>query len=225
MGSHTLAPIPYTLTMEITVVEGEDEDVYACEASDTVLTLKEKIEAKEAFPLDSQYLYHEGYWLSEDDAVLSEFMASGEELTLTLPFASGGRRRFVNTGNDDIWLIQKGRKNMLVPRKATTIKLKSDTFGVAYFEEGEEIGKKRYQVELYKVGKDETEKVVLTRSDGQITVYVGEKLLENTDIKVYDETIDNPRWERAAHGSKIGYYITAFGLKIGSFVADFVGDE
>merc|ERR1711892_1574699 len=179
MGSHTLAPIPYTLTMEITVVEGEDEDVYACEASDTVLTLKEKIEAKEAFPLDSQYLYHEGYWLSEDDAVLSEFLSSGEELTLTLPFASGGKRRF---------------------------------------EEGEEIGGKKYHVERYVVGNAETEKVVLTRSDGRITVHVGERLLENIDIKVYDESKDIARWVKAKHGSRIAYYIGAFGLGIASLV-------
>merc|ERR1711892_945621 len=214
MGSHTLAPLPYTLPMEIIVVEGEDKDVYACEASDTVLTLKEKIEAKEAFPLDSQYLYHEGYWLSEDDAVLSEFMASGEELTLTLPFASGGRRRFENGGNEDIWLIQGNKRSfqrMLVPRRETNIKLKSDKFGIVYFEEGEEIGKKRYHVERYVVRNAETEKVVLTRSDGRITVRVGERLLENTDTKVYDESNDIPRWEGAANGSRIAHYIGAFG--------------
>merc|ERR1712123_470848 len=126
MGSHTLTHLPYKLPMEIIVVEGEDKDVYACEASDTVLTRKEKIEAKEAFPLDSQYLYHGGYWLSEDDAVLSEFLSSGEELVLTLPFASGRSRRFENAGNEDIWIIHGKRKDFertLVPRRETNIKL------------------------------------------------------------------------------------------------------
>merc|ERR1711892_176071 len=206
MGSHTLADQAYTLTMEITVVEGE---------------------AKEAFPLDSQYLYHEGYWLSEDDAVLSEFLASGEELTLTLPYASGGRRRFENGGNEDIWLIQGNKRSfqrMLVPRRETTIKLKSDRFGIVYFEEGEEIGKKRYHVERFMVGNAETDKVVLTRSDGKITVHVGERLLENTDTKIYDETKDIARWEGAANGSRIAHYIGAFGLRIASFVASFVSD-
>merc|ERR1712106_1037284 len=219
--SHTLAPLPYTRTMENIVVEGEDKDVYACEASDTVLTLKEKIEAKEAFSLDSQYLYHEGYWLSEDDAVLSEFMASGEELTLTLPFASGGSRRFENAGNEDIWIIHGKRKDFertLVPRRETNIKLKSDKFGIVYFEEGEEIGKKRYQVERYVVSNAETDKVVLTRSDGQITVRVGERLLDNVDTKVYDESNEIPRWEGAANGSRIAYYIGSFGTSIASLV-------
>merc|ERR1711892_1510782 len=199
MGSHTLADQAYTLTMEITVVEGE---------------------AKEAFPLDSQYLYHEGYWLSEDDAVLSEFLSSGVELTLTLPFASGGKRRF-EAGNEDIWLIhgsERSFKRMLVPRRETTIKLKSDKFGIVYFEEGEEIGGKKYHVERYVVGNAETEKVVLTRSDGRITVHVGERLLENIDIKVYDESKDIARWVKAKHGSRIAYYIGAFGLSIASLV-------
>merc|ERR1711892_1219595 len=117
-----LVSIPQAGTdMEITVHKGDKKEVYRCAPSDTLLSLKEKINENEGIQPSHQNLFHLGYWLNEPSVLLGDFLQDGDALILDLS------------------------------RAKISIKLDSEIFGLVYHTDGSVQGERKYQVLRYNV--------------------------------------------------------------------------
>jgi hypothetical protein len=209
--------------MEITVVEGKlllliiifvpkhslkghDRTVYSCKPSDTLLTLKETIESDEEIEPESQSIYFSGYWLSEDNILLSDFLKNGDELILSFPTASGGPTKCQS--NIDVWIVN-GNKTQLVPKsRSVPVTLKSNRFGLIRHKEGLEPGTRIYQVERFLLNEDDN--IVLETEKGITKVFLNGTLVDPTDVSVYDESNIKTKTEDALDYSNISANIDRF---------------
>merc|ERR1719483_222332 len=204
--------------IQLTIVEGNDRTPYTCSASDTVLDLKKKIEEEEAVDPTMQFLYSEAYWIRQDEAVLGEFLETGDELVLTLPVMAGKAATFNNDGNEDVWLFHGHKSNpvkALVPKKKeVSITVESNKFALVYHTEGNEEGSRKYQLFRYSVKKEG--KIVFRKSGNQLTVHVDDLEVVG-EHAVYDEASIPKKDLSKMNMAKIGYYI----LMLTSRIADF----
>merc|ERR1711892_1543867 len=210
-------------TMEITVVIDGDSTSYTCQPGETVLDLKTKIEEAENLRPCSQFLYYNGYHLSQDDVVLGDFLATTKKkLDLSLPVAAGGKKNFMNDSNRDVFLVYGSEHNfqtIKVPKRRNfkvPIKLPTETFGLVYHIEGKEPGTRKYNVEQYLVKEAENFKFITT--NGNIEVYADEEKLVMEVATIYDERQSKTVWEKTMQVAKAAYNIGNFVSGIASIV-------
>ena len=119
---------------------------------------------------------------------------------------------FENQTEQDIYIIAGNKKNfqsyMLNANKKTPIKLKSKKFGLVTNIEGQEVGKRKFQADVYTFndGKD----VKLKENEGDIEVIVNSKK-QNPDLtEIFDE-------DRPSKLSRINEYSKVLG-SLGKFM-------
>merc|ERR1719357_1070931 len=157
--------------MEIRVVEGENIFNYNIDPTDTLATLKNTINI-------------------EEDLRLSDVMKDGNELDLIIdaPFKDK-TATFKSTIKKTIQIVD-GRTSrfklyVLDANKKTKIRLERGKFGLVTHPECEEMGKRRYQADVYEL--KENNEVEFTEEDGSIEVIVNGEKQEAVHTKIYDE--------------------------------------
>merc|ERR1712106_1095398 len=199
------------LDMEITVHKGDKAEVYRCDPSDTLLSLKEKIDENEGIQPSHQNLFQLGYWLSEPSVLLGDFLQDGDELVLDLSRAA--TKDFMNNSLSLVWLVNgtkhKFKTHLLEKRAKIPIKLDKETFGIVYHTDGTVPGERKYQVYRYNVAN--FAKVELQTIDGKVQVVLFGNVLPPQDSSEYDEARSKTNMERVKE-------CVTMAAPIGSFV-------
>jgi len=205
-------------------------------ASSTIQELKNAIDAELGVATHTQDLYFHGFPLTEGAANLSDYLKLSNNFSLVLADEDadrlGAQRRLPRSfsTDKDMFLITflSGIKNFesILVRSNTEewIKLKSARFGISQAQdiEGEESGRRIFQVRIYEAKKKGS---VCMRTDGgaskvDLVTDEGEKeLLTPIDTKKYDESKRLSPFESA---SKILPFFSALGVLLtgGGVVAE-----
>merc|ERR1711892_461067 len=211
MGTSELVSIRQALlNMEITVQKGDKKEVYRCAPSDTLLSLKEKINENEGIQPSHQNLFHLGYWLNEPSVLLGDFLQDGDEIILDLSRAA--TKDFVNNAQSVVWLVNgtkhKFKTHLLMKRAKIPIKLDSGIFGIVYHTDGSVQGERKYQVLRYNVAT--FAKVELKTIDGGVQVVLHGNILKPQDSTEYDERRSKTKLAVVKECSKIAADIGSF---------------
>ena len=186
--------------------------MYRCAPSDTLLSLKEKINENEGIQPSHQNLFNQGYWLSEPSVLLGDFLQDGDELILDLSRAA--TKDFMNNALSVVWLVNgtkhKFKIHLLMKRAKIPIKLDSETFGIVYHTDETVPGERKYQVRRYKVANF-TKVELQTNTDGKVQVVLFGNILPPQDCSEYDEARSKTNMERVKE-------CVTMAAPIGSFV-------
>jgi len=204
--------------------------VVSCDPSDTIKTLKDKIDETEGIDPTSQSIYFGGYLLNDQEMVLGDMLTDGDELTLSLPFAESEKDPRKFTSNCDTWIVNGSKKNFklhLVKKgRPVPIKLKEDAFGLVYHKEGEKEGERIYQVERFIVEKDA--EIILKNSEDKTEVYLNGNIIDPLETEVFDERKRQTKMELASYGAtiagKIGRFLTGISAIIYPGIALALGE-
>ena len=147
--------------------------MYTVELTDTIGTLKAKIHSWDGPAVDTQILEIGGYLFNDDNARLVEFMNDGDEIFLTadVPEKEKGVSKFL--GQKDIYAITKRKRYKMSKGNLSN---ESGVFALVRTLDGEHIGEREYQAEIYDVDVTDGGPVQVKMEEDKVVVYAnGEK--------------------------------------------------
>jgi len=216
-------------SLQIISSEGDDFTINV-KPSCTILELKEFIDEEIGVGPSRQKLFYFGYPLTEEDALIQDFLSISNTFTVVLPEdgakkdRTGKATEFIS--NKERFLITGGRLNFqairLQANEQEWIKLKSRRFGVARHVEGEETGKRIFQMRVYQVKTEG--RIDMRTENGEEKVYLvieegpnGDEIeLKPVDTKTYDES---KRLTRPDIAGKLSNAITSWLSALGDLLS------
>jgi len=213
-------------SLQIISSEGDDFTIDVV-PSCTILELKEFIDEEIGVGPSRQKLFYFGYPLTEEDAQIQDFLSVSNTFTVVLPEEkdrTGKATEFIS--NKERFLITGGRLNfqaiLLQANEQEWKKLKSRRFGVARHVEGEETGKRIFQMRVYEVKTEG--RIDMRTENGEEKVYLvieegpnGDEIeLKPVDTKTYDES---KRLTRPDIAGKLSNAITSWLSALGDLLS------
>ena len=200
------------------IFPGKSKEIYKCTEDETLHSLRKQIQQKEEISTKEQLLYFSGYWLNSDDDLLRDFLKNEDEIELHLRTATEYKKEFVNKVSNDVWIINGVKhhfsRHLLKPSKRVNIKLKSQRFGLCYHQEGDDYGRRVFQVERFEI--NHADKVEMRNSVGNNTaVYVAGQKIDPIHVSIYDERKNKGMIHEMV---KIAFFIKEFKNNISSSV-------